>query len=60
MLFIVEFADGTNAQIKAASQTDARGMAVARFPGCLVVAVRQAGLPGMAYRQPPAIQNQKS
>jgi hypothetical protein len=60
MIFIVEFADGTSTQIRAGSALDARKVAIANYRDRLVVAVRQAGLDGMGYRQPPLVQPQKS
>ena len=59
MVFIVEFGDGTNTQVKAGSPQDARLLTVTKFRDKLVVAIRQAGLLGMGYRQPPGIQLRK-
>ena len=59
MVFIVEFADGTNDQLQAGSPQDARLQAVAKFREKLVVSIRSAGLLGMSYRQPPPMQPRK-
>lgn len=58
MVFIVEFADGRKTQIVASFAWEARTLAVTKFKGQLVRAVRQAGLLDMAYRR-PARQTQK-
>jgi len=59
MVFIVEFSDGTRLQVKAGSAMDARMQAKSKFREKLVVAVHQAGLLGMTYRQPPATHPRK-
>jgi hypothetical protein len=53
MLFIIEFADGTTAQIVANDTPSAKRLAVITFKDKLVVSVQKAGLLGMAQRQSP-------
>jgi hypothetical protein len=51
MLFIVEFADGSTAQILANDLRDAKRLALSTFKDKLVVLVRKAGLLEMTQRQ---------
>ena len=50
MVYEVEFADGTTAQVNASTDYGARRLAVAKFHDKLVVSVRKAGLLGMLQR----------
>ena len=57
MVYEVEFADGSTAQVNASTDYGARRLAVAKFRDKLVVSVRKAGLLGMMQRPPrPEIQ----
>ncbi|HVN89758.1 MAG TPA: hypothetical protein VMT61_08090 [Candidatus Binataceae bacterium] len=59
MVFIVEFADGTQLQVRAGTALDARAQAKAKFKEKMVVAVHQAGLLDMGFRRPPSAEAQK-
>jgi hypothetical protein len=51
MLFVIEFADGTSAQVEANSIRNAKLRAIDTFKNNLVVSVRQAGLLDLIHRQ---------
>ena len=51
MLFVIEFADGTNAQVETTSLRNAKLRAIDTFKNNLVVSVRQAGLLDLIHRQ---------
>jgi len=51
MLFVVEFKDGTSAQVEANSIRNAKLRAIDTFKNNLVVSVRQAGLLDLIHRQ---------
>jgi hypothetical protein len=51
MLFVIEFADGTSAQVETTSLRNAKLRAIDTFKNNLVVSVRQAGLLELIHRQ---------
>jgi len=53
MIFEVEFADGTKAQVNATNGYMAQRLASAQFKDKLIIAVRKAGLMGLAQRSQP-------
>jgi hypothetical protein len=57
MIFEVEFADGTKAQISATNGYMAQRLASSQFKDKLIVAIRKAGLMGLAQRPHPSMQH---
>lgn len=57
MIFEVHFADGTKAQISATTGYMAQRLASAQFKGKLIIAIRKAGLMGLAQRPQPPVQH---
>jgi hypothetical protein len=53
MLFIVEFVDGTTAQVVATHPYDAKKIALGAFKDKLILSVRKAGLLEMTRHQSP-------
>lgn len=59
MIFEVDFADGTKAQVNATNGYMAQRLASSQFKDKLIVAIRKAGLMGLAQRPQPPTQHKQ-
>ena len=57
MVFEVEFVDGTKSQISATNGYMAQRLASSQFRDKLIVAIRKAGLMGLAQRPHPLMEH---
>lgn len=60
MVYIVEFGDGSTAQINSSNAEMARRIALTAYRGRLVLRVRPAGLAELSFRNPPPLQPKNS